>query len=960
MRKRRAAEVNGEGSGLTQKQRRLLEAADVAASRMSNPDMGELYRYAIRKSIVDRNNTWLEFMKNLSQMPVNIETFIDSPEFLGSTDLKLWPKVRETIVNLNRNWWKGPGKGNDYAYNELVCCGATGCVDMDTEYLTPTGWKRIADFVEGDTVGQYHADGSLTFVKPIEYVNMEYPMFFHFKTASFDQYLTPGHRVIYRSRKTGKLMEKAAEDIVGLHNGSKHGWAAGEFIGDYTYSGEGLALSDDEIRLMVAVMADGSFYKRAGHHPNYCIFHVKREDKKERLRSLLGICGIAYNEYDRMDGFSDISFRAPERNKTYEGWWSASQHQLQIIADEVLRWDGTVGRDEFYTRDKHSADFIQHVFSATGRRTTINPFEREDGSIDYVVHVIKSASWGIASTTKQEIGIVDSPDGHCYCFRLPTGMWLSRRNGKVVVTGNTGKSEISKVTTAYHLHILGCLKEPHKLYGLPSATSIVMVIQAAKPHVTKKVIYTPLRNYIETMPWFQKHMRPEKLVESEMYFSALNIRVVQGGSDSDTILGEAIIGAVLDEINFMNVVENSKRANVGSGRSGVYDQAQQVYDAVHTRRQGRFLYKGPQIGMIICSSSTRYNNDFTDRRVKYVEDNKNNPQSDNVYVYNYAQYEVKPAEGRYCGENFIVWVGNDAAADIRIIEDGLPPPGGNTFEVPIEYIDNFRKNAAISLRDIVGRSVNSVSPFIRRRNKIMESVELGAQSGLESFLTSDNVTLAFEGIPMPVRGHYCKNPSKPRYVHIDLSNTGDRCGIAMVRFDGMEYSTRGDGSSELLPIASVELAVGIEPDHGFEIDIAEIRTWVKMLKTQYGYPIRAVTYDGWNSLESRQAWRKQGMKTGAVSVDRTSVPYKTFRDALYDGRVKMYHQDVLLQELYDLEYDERKDKIDHPVTGSKDVADAVCGAYYNLVTRSESWSMPMGAADDARYDDEYRLDDVRM
>lgn len=85
------------------------------------------------------------------------------------------------------------------------------------------------------------------------------------------------------------------------------------------------------------------------------------------------------------------------------------------------------------------------------------------------------------------------------------------------------------------------------------------------------------------------------------------------------------------------------------------------------------------------------------------------------------------------------------------------------------------------------------------------------------------------------------------------------------------------------------------------------------------------------------------MRAGLVSVDKTSLPYKHLRDAFADDRIRMYQQDVLVQELFDLEFDETKDKIDHPPKGSKDVADAVCGAYYTMLQRRSSW---MAAASD--------------
>ena len=499
---------------------------------------------------------------------------------------------------------------------------------------------------------------------------------------------------------------------------------------------------------------------------------------------------------------------------------------------------------------------------------------------------------------------------------------------------STGKSEIAKVTLAYHVHLLHCLRQPQLVYGLPSSTSIIFVIQAAKPHVTKRILYTPLRVYIEAMPWFQKYARPTKHIEAEMFFTDKNIRVVQGGSDADAILGEAIIGGAVDEVNFMQVVEQSKRAEVAEGgRGGRYDQAQNLHDTLTRRRKGRFLYNGPSIGVISLSSSTRYRNDFTDRRKAQIEDSN----IQGCYIYNKAQYEVWP-EDRYSGDKFRLLIENEAAADVRILEDEeRAPEGATVVEIPVEYRENFEIDSAGALRDIVGRSVKSINPFLRRREKVNEAVISGQEMGLESFLVKDNVILGLEGMPLVTRGHYCQTPSKPRYVHIDLSSTGDRCGIAMVRFDGFTDVVRANGEVETLPIATCELAVTILPNKQAEIEIGEVRAWVRQLKIKYAYPIRGITYDGWNSLESRQQWKRQGMRTGLQSVDRTSVPYKNLRDAIYDGRLRLYYQDILVDELISLEYDEKRDKVEHPPKGSKDVADALCGAYWLLLGRSKTW-----------------------
>jgi hypothetical protein len=525
----------------------------------------------------------------------------------------------------------------------------------------------------------------------------------------------------------------------------------------------------------------------------------------------------------------------------------------------------------------------------------------------------------------------------------------------------TGKTSIAIVTTIYHLYLLTCLTNPQAVYGFPKATSIVFAIMGAKPRVVNKVIYLPIKKLIEAMPYFQKYSPPSKLVESELYFEEKNIRIAQSGGDEDSLLGEAIIGGIIDEINFMNVVLRSKKAEVSTGRAGLYDQAKQTHSTMERRKKGRFTRPGPMIGIVIASSSTKYKGDFTDTHKKFVEDNN----ITSCYIYNKRQYDVVPKE-RFSGRTFKLIIGNDIHHDTRVLKDDeVPPDGAWVEDVPIEYIDDFRKNPYDALRDVMGVAHNALSPFIKSRHKVYACTELWRESGFESILVKDHVILGEDGMPQVKQGTYCANPSRPRYVHIDLSRNQDRCGIAMIRFDGMRSVGRGNGGTEILPTATVEMACSIAPDANNEIDIAEVRAFVKHLKDKYGYPIKGVSYDGMDSRESIQQWRKGGMRAVLLSLDRTSVPYKQFRDAMYDARVSLPDDDIVLSEIFDLEYDETKDKVDHSVNGSKDVSDAICGAYTNMLERKSTWSaaaaddvsfeMAQRATFDERFDDDRRV-----
>ena len=65
-----------------------------------------------------------------------------------------------------------------------------------------------------------------------------------------------------------------------------------------------------------------------------------------------------------------------------------------------------------------------------------------------------------------------------------------------------------------------------------------------------------------------------------------------------------------------------------------------------------------------------------------------------------------------------------------------------------------------------------------------------------------------------------------------------------------------------------------------------------------------------------------------LSVDRTVEPYEYLKRCFYQDRITMVNNERLLREFAHLELNSAKNKVDHPPRGSKDVADAVCGAVY--------------------------------
>lgn len=337
-----------------------------------------------------------------------------------------------------------------------------GCVDADTEYLTPTGWRRIADY-DGGPVAQYWPEtGAVDFVADPEYVKLPCPEMLRVRTKhGVDQMLSPEHRVLMQSRSNPAKRETvSAEELYSRHEGWLRGERSARSRTEIAYSeaaipttfsapgGRGVQLPDAALRVMVAVIADG-YIPEGG---KLCHVRLKKQRKKDRLRDLLEAAHIPYSYREcRPEGFHRVSFVPPWRTKMFgEEFWAATKEQLHVIVEEVKHWDASVRakkpRIEFFSSVKASADFIQYAFTACGYTARLMSYERK-GKMEYVVGVstlrrgwvqLKGTSNGQKLRAMER---VPSTDGFKYCFMVPSTYLVLRRNGCIFATGNTGKTQ---------------------------------------------------------------------------------------------------------------------------------------------------------------------------------------------------------------------------------------------------------------------------------------------------------------------------------------------------------------------------------------------------------------------------------------------------------------------------------------------------------------------------------------
>lgn len=491
----------------------------------------------------------------------------------------------------------------------------------------------------------------------------------------------------------------------------------------------------------------------------------------------------------------------------------------------------------------------------------------------------------------------------------------------------TGKTFVAQITQAYQLYCLLSFKKPYQLWPILSPkTPLVFMFQSVQEGITRRVIYEPFRDMFCEMPFARKHFRWNTDKEHSLEFDK-NVKVVPALANIQKMLGQAVVSCVLDEVNFMSVVQESKQVVGPRGKGGLYDQAEIVYNNIVRRRKGRMHTVGPDPGVINILSSTRYLGDFLDRRVKEVRDNA----EEEVHVMRRMQFDAQP--GGNVGPKIKILVGS-VEYGTRILKDDEVagkhyPANATVIEVPKRYESQFRRDPEGSLRDVCGIATDVISPFITQRHKIIEAIVRGTKLNLKPWVSKADVELDLEGMPQIIEDNLPKDRNRPRFIHVDLSRTKDRCGIAIVKVLGMESITNNNGVVEYLPHYVLEQGISIKPSKANEINIPDVRNWILMLKEYYGFNIHTVSYDGFDSQESMQILRKQGILSWNVSMDTSTEPYETLKAALYSDRFDCQDHELLKVELGGLEYHAEKDKVDHSPHLSKDLADAVAGAVYS-------------------------------
>lgn len=501
-----------------------------------------------------------------------------------------------------------------------------------------------------------------------------------------------------------------------------------------------------------------------------------------------------------------------------------------------------------------------------------------------------------------------------------------------------GKSFEAVLCCLYELHRMLCLKDPYLYYGLQPIDKISFALMNITLDAAAGVAWDKLQQLAQSSEWFLSHGTLSKGL-NPTWSPGKKIELICG-SQSRHIIGRAVYFCFFDEVSFQPNQDVSKQK----------EKAKNLVNTASARMQSRFMKGEKNPTLLVLASSKRTEQSYMETFI----DNKRKQESETTLIVDEPQWVIRTDKDS--PNKFKVAIGNKFLSsevlplhcteqDIKLYRDR----GFTIIDVPMGYYDNFIDDIDIALTDIAGISTSSSNRYISGprlaavkkdtlRNAFKKDIiEVG--NSKEDVAQYSNF---FDVSAIPDDIKY-----KPLYIHMDMSVSGDKTGIAGVFIKGKKPPTEGQPPSKDL-FFRLGFSTSIQAPKGHQISFEKNRNFIYWLKEQ-GFNIKGISTDTFQSVDTGQQLGAKGFNFSTISVDRVDAdrickPYQYFRSTIYEERIEMYDSTQLTEELIGLERDNNSGKIDHSTSGinSKDAADAVCGALWNASQNAEQFAFDYG------------------
>ena len=396
-----------------------------------------------------QSNLWthreFSFQSDIQDFKVNMtkeeqDMIIRSLSCIGQLEIsvkKFWAKLGDNLPHPSLH-----DLGLVFGYQE--------CYSVDTEVLTPSGWRYLSSMKKGDEVYQFNPKTcglSETTVKDTVFKKYSGKMY-EFGEKSNNCLVTPNHdMIIQRQKSYGWEPDKVTAKDLKFHSAIKIPKTT--FIENDRENG----LTNEE-RIYIAIQADGTRSYRYGkdgekilrgvsENSGYSyVIRLHKDRKKNRMDYLLENSSIKYTIGYSKCGKCKIYYIHISGDENYKEFdWidlkSKSKRWCREFVEELWNWDGSFDRKSYYSKHKKNADFCQHVGILAGYHTIVSSFPDNRKVKDQTKFVTSFSEldhkWRhIMKMKKKEVDY----NSTVHCITVDSGAIVTRRKGKPFIAGN--------------------------------------------------------------------------------------------------------------------------------------------------------------------------------------------------------------------------------------------------------------------------------------------------------------------------------------------------------------------------------------------------------------------------------------------------------------------------------------------------------------------------------------------
>ncbi len=414
-------------------------------SYQASANYGIGYDGKIGMYVEEKNRSWCSSSPENDNRAITIEVASDTKHPYAVND-----KAYSTLIKLATDICKRNGikklvwsTSKNTRVNHLNGCNMTvhrdyankSCVPVDTEVLTKSGWIKLSDINIGDEIACADLDNlRITFEEVYDKVEP----YKHDTYTSNGFTATKDHRVVYFLQKSKNInrIQSYAECLSAA--GGIYLPMAGHF------NGEGLPLTEDMIKFLTAVQADGHYMHetRKDNTIGYygVEFHFKKERKINRITEILDNLNLPYNiskisdgstkiriyNYDGINIVTDICEKYLKDKCFTWNWINLDPEQAKVFLSEILLWDGCTAANSYTSSKQINVDVVSAVAALNnfGGRVTGNTIQFRTEPYTTLGETVRNS--------KQH----DTAKNLVSCISVKTGIFLCRQNGKTFITGN--------------------------------------------------------------------------------------------------------------------------------------------------------------------------------------------------------------------------------------------------------------------------------------------------------------------------------------------------------------------------------------------------------------------------------------------------------------------------------------------------------------------------------------------